>query len=132
MTTYHSQRPLIIQDENLGSLLKRAQTFPNASFGWVNVKDVANAHILAYETPSANGRYCLVESVVHYSEIVGILRKLYPSLQLPDNSRLDNRRDNKPRSDYAAMLRCFVAAGPRTMQKNRGRGSRPQWSPSNK
>ena len=61
-----------------------AQTFPNATFGWVNVKDVANAHIQAFEIPSASGRYCLVERVAHYSEIVKILRELYPSFQLPE------------------------------------------------
>lgn len=61
-----------------------AQTFANASFGWVNVKDVANAHIQAYENASASGRYCLVERVVHHSEIVKILRQHYPSLQLPE------------------------------------------------
>ncbi|TKY75033.1 Tetraketide alpha-pyrone reductase 1 [Spatholobus suberectus] len=65
------------------NIVNGAQTFPNASFGWVNVKDVANAHIQAYESTSANGRYCLVERVVHYSEIVKILRDLYPTLQLP-------------------------------------------------
>lgn len=48
------------------------------------MKDVANAHIQAYENASASGRYCLVERVVHYSEIVKILRELYPSLQLPE------------------------------------------------
>ncbi|KAG2304937.1 hypothetical protein Bca52824_033588 [Brassica carinata] len=51
------------------SLVKGAQTFPNATFGWVNVKDVANAHIQAFENPEANGRYCLVERVAHYSEV---------------------------------------------------------------
>ncbi|KAH1153834.1 hypothetical protein GLYMA_18G091500v4 [Glycine max] len=66
------------------NVINGAQTFPNASFGWVNVKDVANAHILAYENASANGRYCLVERVAHYSEIVKILRDLYPTLQLPE------------------------------------------------
>ncbi|KAJ4908202.1 NAD(P)-binding Rossmann-fold superfamily protein [Raphanus sativus] len=66
------------------NLINGAKTFPNASFGWVNVKDVANAHIQAYEDPSANGRYCMVESVVHLSEIVNILRELYPNLPLPE------------------------------------------------
>ena len=61
-----------------------AETFPNFSFGWVNVKDVANAHILAYEVPSASGRYCLVERVSHYSEVVRILHELYPALRLPE------------------------------------------------
>ncbi|KAM7529083.1 hypothetical protein LguiB_032493 [Lonicera macranthoides] len=53
--------------------------------GWVNVKDVANAQILAFEVPSASRRYCLVETVAHYSELVQLLHKLYPSFQLPEN-----------------------------------------------
>ncbi|KAH9741353.1 Epimerase domain-containing protein [Citrus sinensis] len=67
------------------SLIKGiSQTYPNVTFGWVNVKDVANAHIQAFEVPSANGRYCLVERVSHYSEIVNIIRELYPAFQLPE------------------------------------------------
>uniref|UniRef100_A0A1J3EA39 Cinnamoyl-CoA reductase 1 n=2 Tax=Noccaea caerulescens TaxID=107243 RepID=A0A1J3EA39_NOCCA len=66
------------------NFINGAKTFANAAFGWVNVKDVANAHIQAYEVPSANGRYCLVERVTHHSEIVNILRELYPNLQLPE------------------------------------------------
>ncbi|XP_058752376.1 cinnamoyl-CoA reductase CAD2-like isoform X1 [Vicia villosa] len=58
--------------------------FPNFAIGWVNVKDVANAHIHAYEIASASGRYCLSETVVHYSELAKILRDLYPSLQISD------------------------------------------------
>ncbi|CAL5426115.1 unnamed protein product [Camellia sinensis] len=73
------------------NLINGSQTYPNASFGWINVKDVANAHIQAYEIPSANGRYCLVERVTHYSEVVNTLHKLYPSFQLPEKST-----DDKP------------------------------------
>lgn len=73
------------------SLIKGAQTFPNASFGWINVKDVANAHIQAFELSSASGRYCLVERVAHYSEVVKILHQLYPDLQLPEKCA-----DDKP------------------------------------
>ncbi|CAN0901784.1 Phenylacetaldehyde reductase [Linum grandiflorum] len=61
-----------------------AQTFPNATFGWVHVKNVAEAHIKAFEIPSANGRYCMVEKVAHYSEVLKILKGLYPSVQLPE------------------------------------------------
>ena len=61
-----------------------SQTFPNSTFGWVNVKDVANAHIQAFEIPSANGWYCLVESVAHYSELVKILQEQFPAFQLPE------------------------------------------------
>ncbi|CAL1409640.1 unnamed protein product [Linum trigynum] len=73
------------------SIMKGAQTFPNATFGWVHVKDVAEAHIKAFEIPSANGRYCLVEKVAHYSEVVNTLKKLYPSVQLPEKCA-----DDKP------------------------------------
>lgn len=64
--------------------LINAPTYPNITLGCVHVKDVANAHILAFETPSASGRYCVAESVVHMSELVQMLRKLYPSFKLPD------------------------------------------------
>ncbi|TVU20743.1 hypothetical protein EJB05_30338 [Eragrostis curvula] len=68
-----------------------SSTYNNLSLGWVNVKDVALAHILAYEVPSANGRYCMVERVAHYSEVVSIIRKMYPTIPLPDKCA-----DDKP------------------------------------
>ncbi|KAK9939435.1 hypothetical protein M0R45_016131 [Rubus argutus] len=73
------------------NVIKGARTFPNVSFGWINVKDVANAHVQAFEIPSASGRYCLVERVAHFSEVVKILHELYPSLQLPEKCA-----DDKP------------------------------------
>ncbi|KAL5229307.1 hypothetical protein ABZP36_017572 [Zizania latifolia] len=66
-----------------------SSTYPNFSFGWVNVKDVALAHILAYEVPSANGRYCVVARVAHYSEMVKIIREMYPNIPLPDKCAND-------------------------------------------
>ncbi|KAF7833705.1 cinnamoyl-CoA reductase 1 [Senna tora] len=73
------------------NLINGAQTFQNLTLGWINVKDVANAHIQAFEIPSASGRYCLVESVKHYSDVVKILRELYSTLQLPERCA-----DDKP------------------------------------
>jgi UDP-glucose 4-epimerase len=61
-----------------------SQTFPNAVFGWINVKDVSNAHINAYEDASASGRYCLAERVMHFSQLTKILSNIYPTLQIPD------------------------------------------------
>ncbi|KAJ8574465.1 hypothetical protein K7X08_026270 [Anisodus acutangulus] len=72
-------------------LLNGAETYQNATFAWVNVKDVALAHVLAFENPSANGRYLMVESVAHYSELVKILRELYPTMKLPEKCA-----DDKP------------------------------------
>jgi len=73
------------------NLINGAKAYPNGTFGWVNVKDVANAHIQAFEIPSASGRYITVERVAHYSDVVEILRNLYPSFQLPDKCA-----DDKP------------------------------------
>jgi hypothetical protein len=61
-----------------------SRKFPDATVCGINVKDVAKAHILAYEVPSATGRYCLVERVIRYTEAVEIIRKFYPSLPLPE------------------------------------------------
>ncbi|CAL0334250.1 unnamed protein product [Lupinus luteus] len=80
--------PLLQQEvnESVEPILKliNGAPFPNRCFGWVNVKDVANAHIQAYEIASANGRYLMVERVVHFSELARTLRDLYPTLQIPD------------------------------------------------
>ncbi|XP_022633150.1 cinnamoyl-CoA reductase 1-like [Vigna radiata var. radiata] len=87
--------PLLQQEMNETSsrilnLINGSKTlFPNLSFGWVNVKDAANAHVQAYESDSASGRYCLVERVAHFSEIVNILGQMYPTLQIADKCEDD-------------------------------------------
>ncbi|XP_050387747.1 phenylacetaldehyde reductase-like isoform X2 [Argentina anserina] len=72
-------------------LINGIEKFPNTTYRFVDVRDVANAHILAFENPSASGRYCLVGSVVHCSEVVKILRDIFPALSLPETSA-----DDKP------------------------------------
>ncbi|CDP21654.1 unnamed protein product, partial [Coffea canephora] len=61
-----------------------AGAFPNVTLGWVDVRDVAHAHILAFEIPSASGRYCLVERSAHASEVIKILRGHYPTHKFLD------------------------------------------------
>ncbi|KAJ4795336.1 Cinnamoyl-CoA reductase 1 [Rhynchospora pubera] len=73
------------------NLINGASAYPNLTLGWVHVKDVAMAHIQAYEVPSASGRYCLMGKTAHYSEIVEIIRHLCPSIPLPEKSA-----DDKP------------------------------------
>ncbi|KAI5681503.1 hypothetical protein M9H77_02731 [Catharanthus roseus] len=68
------------------NLVNGAESFPNAVFRWTDVRDVAKAHILGLEVPTASGRYCVVGRSTHCSEAVNILRELYPSLQLPKKS----------------------------------------------
>lgn len=57
----------------------------------VDIRDVVHAHILAFENPSAKGRYCLVAVSLPVSEIIQMARDLYPTLTLPNNFG-----DNKP------------------------------------
>uniref|UniRef100_A0A7N2RE25 NAD-dependent epimerase/dehydratase domain-containing protein n=1 Tax=Quercus lobata TaxID=97700 RepID=A0A7N2RE25_QUELO len=72
-------------------LVNGAERFPNITYRWFDVRDVANAHILAFENPSASGRYCLVGRVMHSSEVMKILHELFPDLNLPEKCA-----DNKP------------------------------------
>ncbi|KAF3327140.1 cinnamyl alcohol dehydrogenase [Carex littledalei] len=73
------------------NLINGSTTFPNFCLPWIHVKDVAMAHILALEIHSAHGRYCLVDRVAHFSEVVQIIRKLYPSIPVPEKCA-----DDKP------------------------------------
>ncbi|WOL17131.1 cinnamoyl-CoA reductase 2 [Canna indica] len=85
------QPTLNTSSANILQLINGSSTYPNLSFGWVNVQDVAMAHIKAFELPSASGRHCLVERVAHYSELVKIIHELYPALKLPEKCA-----DDKP------------------------------------
>ncbi|OVA15142.1 hypothetical protein BVC80_8311g7 [Macleaya cordata] len=62
----------------------------NLTFGWVDLRDVANEHILALEIPSASGRHCLAERVAHFSKIVKSLHDLYPDVQSAENTILNS------------------------------------------
>jgi len=54
------------------------KVFPNQVFGLVGVKDVAMAHILAYEKPEAEGRFICNERVLHIGDLTALLADLYP------------------------------------------------------
>ncbi|KAL8496076.1 hypothetical protein ACS0TY_019976 [Phlomoides rotata] len=58
------------------------QLWPSGVYRFVDVRDVALAHILAFENPSASGRYCLVGRVTYSSEALDILNNLFPSINL--------------------------------------------------
>ncbi len=50
---------------------------PELWFGFVDVRDVAHAHVLALEDPGAKGRHILAERTMSVKELAGILRDLY-------------------------------------------------------
>nr|XP_043623145.1 phenylacetaldehyde reductase-like [Erigeron canadensis] len=59
-------------------------------YRFVDVRDVANAHILGFENPQANGRYLMVGNLVHSSLIMKILHKLDPTLIHSDRYKNSN------------------------------------------
>ncbi|GAB4834406.1 hypothetical protein Ancab_032660 [Ancistrocladus abbreviatus] len=64
--------------------LFKGPTYPNGNVIYIDVRDVANAHIQAFEIASASGRYCLVDSSPHFSDIIKILRESFPNLKLAE------------------------------------------------
>uniref|UniRef100_A0A6N2M5Y4 cinnamoyl-CoA reductase n=1 Tax=Salix viminalis TaxID=40686 RepID=A0A6N2M5Y4_SALVM len=59
------------------------KTYANAVQGYVHVRDVALAHIVVFETPSASGRYICSERMLHRGEVVEILAKFFPEYPIP-------------------------------------------------
>ncbi|CAO2837308.1 unnamed protein product [Amaranthus hypochondriacus] len=68
---------------SLLNLINGSEFYPNYACPWVHVKNVAEAHIRAFEMPSAKGRYLIAERVLHLSQVLEILHEIYPSLKLP-------------------------------------------------
>ncbi|GAB4860916.1 hypothetical protein Ancab_036077 [Ancistrocladus abbreviatus] len=64
--------------------LFKGPTYPNGYVIYFDVRDVANAHIQAFEIASASGRYCLVDSSPHFSDSIKIIRELFPNLKLAE------------------------------------------------
>ncbi|GKV27476.1 hypothetical protein SLEP1_g36648 [Rubroshorea leprosula] len=60
---------------------------------FVDVRDVAHAHIQAFEIPSATGKYCMVESTVDVSELWKILHRLFPEFHL--NEKFEDKPTQK-------------------------------------
>jgi dihydroflavonol-4-reductase len=56
----------------------------SVTWGMVDVRDVARAHVLAMETPSAQGRYICAHSVISMKEVVELLKQRgYGGWKLP-------------------------------------------------
>lgn len=54
---------------------KFAMAAPELYFGFVDVRDVAKAHILALESPTAEGRHILAERTAGVIEMAGLIRQ---------------------------------------------------------
>ncbi|CAL1368785.1 unnamed protein product [Linum trigynum] len=63
------------------------ETYENFFMGSVHFKDVALAHIMLYENPSAAGRHLCVEAISHYGDFVAKVAELYPEYNVPSLPR---------------------------------------------
>nr|AIX92152.1 cinnamoyl-CoA reductase 1 [Betula platyphylla] len=73
-----------------------AKTYANSVQAYVHVRDVALAHILVLETPSASGRYLCAEAVLHRGDVVQILAKLFPEYPIPTKCSDEKNPRAKP------------------------------------
>ncbi|KAF8697407.1 hypothetical protein HU200_036007 [Digitaria exilis] len=74
--------PMLQKDLNLSNqpdaVMGVKRSYPNAAAAYVDVRDVAHARVLAYETPSAAGCYLCAGVVLHRAQLVSMLRDLFP------------------------------------------------------
>ncbi|XP_010490093.1 PREDICTED: cinnamoyl-CoA reductase 1-like [Camelina sativa] len=70
----------------IAGLIKDKNDSVNKNSRLVDVRDVALAHVKAYETPSANGRYIIDGPIVTINDIEKVLHEFYPDLNLVDKN----------------------------------------------
>jgi dihydroflavonol-4-reductase len=64
-------------------LHNRFPVIPPIAINIVDVRDVALAHILAYENPQANGRYIVGNDPIDMSELIALVHEFQPLTRLP-------------------------------------------------
>lgn len=90
--------PMLQQTLNFSSnhvaryLMGTKKTCPNAVAAYTDVRDVARAHVLAYERPDARGRYLCIGTVLHRAQFLQMLKDLFP--QYPVAAKCED--DGKP------------------------------------
>jgi cinnamoyl-CoA reductase len=68
-------------------------TYPNAVAAYTDVRDVARAHVLAYEQPDARGRYLCIGAVLHRAHFLNLLKELFP--QYAVTAKYDHQDDRR-------------------------------------
>ncbi|GJM87205.1 hypothetical protein PR202_ga03137 [Eleusine coracana subsp. coracana] len=94
--------PMLQQTLNFSSihvaryLMGTKKTYPNAVAAYVDVRDVARAHVLAYERPNARGRYLCIGTVLHRAQLIGLLKQLFPQYPVTAECEDDGMPMAKP------------------------------------
>jgi cinnamoyl-CoA reductase len=81
-----------------------AKTYANSVQGYIHVRDVAVAHVLLFENPSAEGRYICCDTVIHRAEVVEILGKFFPEYPVPTRCSDETKPRVKPHKFSNAKL----------------------------
>lgn len=82
--------PLMQPTVNLSSEMilkyfKDLETVENVLSNMVDIRDVADALLLTYEKPEASGRYICSSHAIKISDMINILKTMYPSYPYPKN-----------------------------------------------
>ena len=78
---FHRHTPsTLLFDKILKGELK---SLPPQTFGYVDVRDVALGHILAYENENAEGRHILCTQCVNGFELMDLIEEIDPELKVP-------------------------------------------------
>ncbi|URE07869.1 NmrA-like family [Musa troglodytarum] len=86
---------------SIGHILKyldgSVKRYTNAVQAYVDVRDVAEAHLRIYETSGAAGkRFICAERVLHREDVVRILAKLFPEYPVPNKCSDEVNPQKKP------------------------------------
>ncbi|KAG8391195.1 hypothetical protein BUALT_Bualt01G0162600 [Buddleja alternifolia] len=101
------QPTLNLSCEGLLRFIKEGkEMLPGGVYRYVDVRDVARAHILAFENSSAIGRYCLVGRVAYSFEAADILKGIFPSLNVPLNTK-ENQPSYPPYQVSKEKAQCL-------------------------
>ncbi|WOG91767.1 hypothetical protein DCAR_0311018 [Daucus carota subsp. sativus] len=114
------------------------KTYSNSNLAFVDVRDVASAHVFLFETPSAKGRYICYESSLHLGEMAEILAKYFPEYAVPTKCSGEVKPRAKPLSfsnqklkgmglDFIPVKQCLYE----TVKSLQGKGHLPVFNHQN-
>ncbi|CAL9761546.1 unnamed protein product [Musa acuminata subsp. burmannicoides] len=114
-----------------------ATRYTNAVQGYVDVRDVAEAHVRVFEAEAAAGkRFICIERVLHREDVVRILSKLFPEYPVPNtcSDEVNPRKkpykfSNQQLKDLGVQFRSVIQSLYDTVKSLQEKGHLPLPSP---
>ncbi|KAK3014336.1 hypothetical protein RJ639_008929 [Escallonia herrerae] len=82
----------------LNYMKDKGNTVEDKDYGIVDVRDTAEAILLAYENPEAEGRYICSSYVVRTRDLVEKLKRMFPNYNYPQSCYSQNHSNNEDTS----------------------------------